>query len=156
MSGNVKTIDPSSNLCEVVASLKNGDTLILSPGVYNVDDRVVVNKDVVVKSSTDDPRDVVIVREGATVLFVKKGASTFENITFVSTSPTEDSFIEKDDDVRMRGAVAVRGGSPAFKGCRATAAKQNGFSVVGLGVSAQFIRCLTQETNLAGLLFANG
>ncbi|MBP5620978.1 MAG: hypothetical protein J6X44_03080 [Thermoguttaceae bacterium] len=86
MQNNVKTIDPSSDLCAIVASLEDGETLILSPGVYRVDRHIVVDKDVVVKSSTGNSKDVVIVRAGSTAALIVGGSPTFEKLTFVSES----------------------------------------------------------------------
>ena len=151
MSGNVKTIDPSSNLCEAVAALNDGDTLVLSPGVYNVDKPVVVGKDVLIRSSTGSPGDVAIVRAGSTAALIDGGAPAFENLTFASISGTGES--KANDEIRYESCVAVRGGSPTFVGCRATSADQSGFSVRGEGVWAKLVRCEARGTKHGGIFF---
>ena len=151
MSGNIKTIDPSSNLCEIVAALNDGDTLVLSPGVYNVDKPVVVGKDVLIRSSTGSPGDVAIVRAGSTAALIDGGAPAFENLTFASISGTGES--KANDEIRYESCVAVRGGSPTFVGCRATSADQSGFSVRGEGVWAKLVRCEARGTKHGGIFF---
>ena len=150
MQGNTKTIDPSSNLCQAVAALTGGDTLILAPGVYKIDRHIVVDKDVVIKGSTGAAKDAVIIREGSTAAFVAGGSPTFENLTFVSPNGNAD---KGQDDVSYESCVAVRGGSPTFIGCRATSAEQSGYSVRGEGVAAKLVRCETRGTSRFGIFF---
>ena len=148
-----KTIDAKSDVHGAVGSLLPGETLLLSPGVYYLDKHLVVDKDVVIKSATGNPKDVTLVRPGSTTLLVPEGAPTFENLTFISMSGQGVSAADARDDVAYQSCVAVRGGAPTFVGCRATSADQSGFSARGRGVSAKLLRCEIRHTHDRGIFF---
>jgi hypothetical protein len=153
MPKNSITIASNSDIHAAVAALRKKETLLLSPGVYRLDKCLVVDKDVVIKSATGNPKDVTLVRAGSTALLVRKGAPTFENLTFVSTSAPSDSPADAQDQIPYESCVAVRGGSPTFIGCRATSADQSGFSVRGRRVSASLQRCDVRNTRHGGIFF---
>ncbi|MBQ9875060.1 MAG: right-handed parallel beta-helix repeat-containing protein [Thermoguttaceae bacterium] len=156
MEEKVKTTNPNEDLRAVVAALEPNDTLVLAPGIYELTKHLTVDKDVVIKSETGNPQDVVVVRYGATTLLVSGGSPRFENLTFVSPSGDGSSLTDADDDVSYQSAVAVRGGSPTFVGCCATSADQSGFSVRGKGVTARLTRCVARETHDGGVFFDEG
>ncbi len=143
------------DLCALAAALQAGETLAISPGYYRLDRPIVVDKDVTIKSATNDARDVAIVRAGSTALVVTGGAPKIENLTFISPTSREGS-AAADDMFPYQSSVAIRGGSPTLSGCRATSAERNGFSVCGEGATARLFRCEARLTYHGGVFFTGG
>ncbi len=146
---------PNDDLCAIVAALQAGGTLAISPGTYNLDRHIVVDKDVTIKSTTNNARDVTIVRAGSTALIVKGGAPKIGYLTFIS-SPAKDGVFFDNDMIEYKSCVAIRGGSPTLVGCRATSADQSGYSVRGEGVTARLLRCEARMTYDGGIFFDGG
>lgn len=147
----------SDNLREIVSSMQSGETLAISTGVYRLDRCIVVDKDVRIRSLTGNAADVTIMRAGATALLVKAGKPSIEALTFISlANPNPDNKADAGDEVPYESCVAVRGGSPTFVGCRASASEQSGFSVRGENTTAKFSRCDARRTAHGGVFFDGG
>ncbi len=146
---------PNDDLCALVAALQAGETLAISPGYYKLDRPIVVDKDVTIKSATNNARDVTIVRAGATALVVTGGSPKIGRLTFISPSAGEGVALA-NNEINYESCVAIRGGSPTLVGCRATSADQSGYSVRGEGVTARLLRCEARLTRHRGVFFDGG
>ena len=143
-----KTIDAKSDVHGAVDQLLPGETLLLSAGVYYLDNHLVVDKDVVIKSATGNPKAVTLVRPGSTTLLVPEGAPTFENLTFISMSGQGVSAATSLRRRRYQARRCARG-APTFVG-RQRVQPTSGFSAgAGLG---EITRCEIRHTRPRDLL----
>ena len=119
---------------------KDGDIIILKPGKYKLDKRLVIDRDITI--CAESPEKVILTSPDYCVFEILFGSPTFENLTVISTSEMTSS-----------SAFEITGGTPKIRRCTITSCHGTGVHVSEKETVPEIMDCIIKECGNRGIFF---
>ncbi|MDO4575021.1 MAG: right-handed parallel beta-helix repeat-containing protein [Planctomycetia bacterium] len=127
---------------ERIKATKDGDVITLKSGKYNLDKRLVIDREITIRGETSEK--VILTSSDSCVFEISFGSPIFENLTVISDSEDERS-----------AALLITGGSPKLQSCAISSYHGTGIHVSQKETAPEVRDCTIKECGGSGILVEN-